>query len=1068
MLALMLLFAGKNLAGNSLDRFDPGPNPLLMRHPTISRTSIVFSFAGDLWSVAREGGQAKRLTSAPGTESDPFFSPDGSMIAFSGEYDGNFDVFVMPAAGGEPKRLTAHPAPDRTVGWTPDGKSVIFSSTMLSPTDYPRLFSVPVTGGVPNALPFPAGVEASMSPDGKRIAYVPIPKWQQAWKRYRGGQAAPIWVADLATSKWKAIPRGNEDDKCPMWVGDSIYYVSDPHGIMGLYRHDLSGGGLGGGRTTEVVPGVGFDIKSATAGPGAIVYEKLGSIWLYDLAKKNSMRVSIDIQGDFPEVRPQFKTVRPSGYAISPTGQRVAVTARGLLFTVPASKGDAHAVLTDSGIERKDPEWSPDGRTLAYLTEEGDIQRLGLYDLSTSKQRFVTLGEAPSVYHGPTWSPDGKSIVYSDVRLNIWCLDVASGKSKKLDTGRYAYSFGVSPRWSPDSKWITYAMAETNHEHSVYLCEVATGKKYRATDGLADANSPIFDRDGKHLYFLASTDVGEAEDEDIVAVGQTNRSSSVYAIVLKKGGPNPLQPESDEEGVEAKKPTPPKPGAATEIDPEGLTARTIALPIPAGEFRNLEPGPAGSFFLLSAGAVSKFSFADRKSSPFAGGVFGAELSAGGTKVLLIGAPSRIVSAMAPPSPGGPGLDFSGLQARIDPRVEWERMFHAVWRNERALFYDPKLHGIDANVMEARYAPFLPGIASRDDLNYLFTDMVGELSIGHMWARGGDLPGAGNRIPGGLLGCDFKIENGHYRLTRVYDGERWNPELYAPLAQPGVEAKAGEYLLEIDGRPLDDAMDIYEALEGKAKKQVRVKIGPTPDGVGAREAIVLPVASEAGLRFRAWTEDNRRVVEKATDGRVGYAHIPDTGGGGWTEFNRYYYAQQDKQGMIVDDRFNHGGYVADYFVREMNKHASYGTRTRYGQDALIPAAGVYGPKVMLTNEQAGSGGDIFPDEFRLQHAGKLIGKRTWGGQLAAFSFGLVDGGRVNAPDDALYDPIHGTWPIEGFGTPPDIEVEFDPYLWRQGHDAQLDAAIAEILKELKSYQPPLRKRPEYPDKSKIKG
>lgn len=1031
-----------------------------MRHPTVNATTIVFDFAGDLWSAPRAGGEATRLTSGTGVEANAFFSPDGSTIAFSGQYDGNVDVFVMPANGGVPKRLTAHPTSDIPVGWTPDGKRVLFSSSMVSRMEYPRLLSVSVGGGVPQPLPFPAGVAASMSPDGKRIAYVPNPKSQTAWKRYRGGQAAPIWIAEMADSKWKPIPRDEEDLKCPMWINNAVYYVSDPKGIMGMYRYDV-----GTGRVSEAIQGEGFDIKSATAGPGVIVYEKLGSIWLYDLNKRTSSRVSVDIKGDFPEVRPAFKALRPSGYSLSPSGNRIAVTARGHVFTVPASKGDARMIEEGVGVERKDPAWSPDGKTLAYITEENEVQELALYEMASGKERFVRLAEAPSIYRDPLWSPDSKKIVYSDVRLNVWVLDVSTGVSTKVATGTYGMGFSPAPAWSPDSKWLALVMDGVNHNGSVVLVETATGRKAIVTDGLADASAPAFDRDGKHLYFLASTDLGVGDGEDIVSVSKPSRDSSVYAVVLKKGGPNPLQPESDEEGP-AKKPEPPKPSASTEIDSEGLEARTLALPIPAGPYGGIVPGPAGSFFLLGRDGLTKFSFADRKPTPFLAGVSGAIDTPDGTKLMVFGQGGvRIVSTAAPPPPGGATVDLSGLRAKIDPLTEWRRMYRAIWRNEKALFYDPKLHGIDADAIEKRYEPFLKNVVSRDDLNYLISDMMGELAVGHMWARGGDLPSGPATVPGGLLGCDFEIVNGKYRLTRVYDGERWNPGLYAPLAQPGVEAKAGEYLLEIDGKPLNDALDIYETLEGKAGKQVKVKLGPTPDGVGAREVIVVPIANESNLRFRAWSEDNRRRVAQATGGRVGYAHIPDTSAGGWREFNRFYYAQQDKQGMIIDDRFNHGGYVADFLAREMTKKASYGTRTRYGQDAVIPATGVYGPKVMLINEMAGSGGDIFPDAFRVHNVGKIVGKRTWGAQLIAASFSLVDGGTINAPNDALYDPIRGTWPIEGWGTPPDIEVEMDPYLWRQGKDAQLEKAIEVILQELPSWKPTLQKKPAFPNKTK---
>lgn len=1031
----------------------------------MNATTVVFAFAGDLWSVAREGGSAARLTTSVGSESNPFFSPDGKTIAFTGQYDGNTDVFVMPAEGGEPKRLTAHPGADAVVGWTPDGSAVLFSSSMLSNTDYPRLFTVATTGGVPKPLPFPAGVQGALSPDGTRIAYVPNGKWQQAWKRYRGGQASPVWVAQLSDSKWKAIPRGDEDCQDPMWIGNAIFYRTDPNGIMGLNRYDAASG-----KVSVAIKGEGFDIKSATAGPDGIVYEKLGSVWIYDTAKKTSTRVPVSIKGDFPEVRTEFKDLSDSieTVRISPTGQRVVGVARGRVFTAPAEKGDVRMMEGVQGVHRRDPTWSPNGATLAYITDEDERQELALFDIATGKERRVAFGEAPSYYYHPVWSPDSTKIAYTDVRLNLWIFDVATGANTKVDTGTYRGGTTIVPAWSPDSKWLTYNKDGDNHLESVYLYEVATGKGAAITDGLALATAPVFDRDGKHLYFLASTDVGVGSDtQDIANNNSRPPTSAVYAVVLKRGGANPLQPESDEEPIKGDAPPAKGEDATGVVDLEGIEGRIIALPLPTRTYASIVPGPAGSLFVLGGGTVTKFSFKDRKPTPYASGVFDAELSADG-KSLLLAQPGgyAIAAGGAPNAQGADAIDFSGVRAKIDPQAEWRRMFNEIWRNERMLFYAPNLHGIDAAAMEKRYAPFLANVASRDDLNYLITDMVGELSVGHMWARGGDMTGIRNYVPGGLLGADYAFENGRYRLTRVYTGERWNPGLYAPLAQPSVEAKAGEYILAIDGKELTDELDIYEVLEGKAGKQVRVKIGSTPDGKDAREVTVLPVANEFSLRFRAWGEDNRRKVAELTGGKIGYVHVPDTGGGGWREFNRYFYAQQDKQGLVVDDRFNHGGLVADFFVREMVKPVVYGSRTRYGKDWTIPPSGVYGPKVMLINEMAGSGGDIFPHLFRLHDAGKLVGKRTWGAMISSYGFPLLDGGSVNAPDDALYDPVKGEWVIEGYGTPPDIEVELDPYLWRQGRDAQLEAAVAQVMKELPKWKRPLQKRPDYPDKSKV--
>lgn len=1069
---ILCLALSQPLGQASDPAYNAGPNPLLMRHPTLSADKIVFSFAGDLWWVPRAGGNAQRLTSAPGLEGDPFFSPDGSTIAFTGQYDGNTDVFIVPAEGGVPKRLTYHPTADTVVGWTPDGKSVIFSSGMLSNTPVPRLFTVSTGGGVPKALPFPMGTMASFSPDGSKLAYVPGSKWELAWKRYRGGQTYSIWIANMADSKVKEIPRKNTNDEQPMWIGDKIYYLSDKRGPVGLNSYDT-----GSGKVTEEIVGNGFDIKSATAGPGAIVYEKLGSINLFDPATRKSERVPISIHGDFPEVRTAFKDLSSyvNGAAISPTGQRIVVSARGWIFTVPATKGDARPLGEQQGLNRRDPDWSPDGKTVAFITDVNDKQQLALYDLATGKERQLDLGDAPAYYYGPSWSPDSTKIAYTDNRNSLWVIDIATGKNTKVDEGTYTDpNTNIAPSWSADSKWLTWARDLDNHLNAVFVYSLAADKKTQLTDGLSNAKRPVFDRNGNYIYFYASTNTGAAGSWlDMSSLTIPNVTSSVYAIVLRKDLPNPLEPESDEEG--AKPAMPPKPGpVAVNIDLDEIERRIIALPMPADTYAFLEAGPAGSFFALttapratatSFGAGStlyKFTMATRRAIPFARNVGGISVCADGTKALM---GTSIVSTMAPAEPGQGAVDLSGLRAKWEPRAEWEHMFHEIWRNEPILFYAPNMHGIDPKEMDRRYAPFLKNICSRNDLNYLFTDMLGEMCIGHMWAQGGDIPGI-RGVPGGLLGADYAFENGHYRLTRIYDGERWNPNLYAPLAQPGINAKVGEYVLAIDGKELKDSNDIYETLEGKSGRQVKVKLGPNADGTGSREVTVLPVGNEGALRNRAWSEDNRRLVEKATGGRVGYVHVPDTAQGGWTEFNRYYYAQVGKDAIIVDERFNSGGLIVDYLIREMTKSLDALFTPRTGKDWPTPGSTIYGPKVMITNQFAGSGGDMFPWLFKHEKVGPVIGKRTWGGLVASFGFSLTDGGRINAPNCAMYNPDNGTWDVENHGVDPDIDIELDPYLWRQGRDAQLERAIEEIQKLLKNWTPPKIKKPAYPDKTKV--
>jgi len=1085
----------------------------LMRTPTTNGKVIVFEFADDLWSVPIAGGDAVRLTNSPGVESGPIFSPDGKTIAFTGQYDGNTDVFTMPADGGVPKRLTAHPTADTAVGWTPDGKDVLFSSTMLSNMPGPRLMMVSVNGGYPKALPLPMGTEGSFSPDEQRIAYVAGYKWEPAWKRYRGGQAYVIWIARLSDSKWEAIPKKNENNDDPMWIGDKVYFRTDKTGVYGIDSYDTTSGKI----ETVVKPDDWHDVKSASAGPGVIVYETLGSINVYDLAKHESHRVTINITGDFPEVRAEFKNLGRyvSGASISPTGQRVVIAARGRIFTAPASKGDIHQLTEGDGIDRRDPAWSPDGRMVAFITDEHEKQEMAILDLKDHSTTYKALGDAPAFYYAPRWSPDSKKIAYTDNRKYIWLMDVASGANTKVDAGTYNDPIiTIAPNWSPDSKWLTWSRDLESHQNAIYLYSLDSGKTTQITDGMSNAKSPVFDREGKYLFFYASTNSGLSVSWlNLSSFNQPNVTSTVYAVVLSKDAQSPLQPESDEEPIKEDKPaTPPvmpTPGDKTpdssakpttamvptapgdqakpsdqgrpsspqvKIDLENIDQRIIPLPLPQQNYTNLATGQGGNLFAYAEppkalatdnpgpGSVLRFNFSDRKPNPFADGVSSMEVSADGTKMLLFRGPGMMIQSTTMPAPPTP-VDISGLTAKVDPVKEWDRMFHLTCRNEKLLLYDPNVHGVNMDEMEKRYQPYLANIRSRDDLTYLLEDLTGEISIGHMWVQGGDVSRPSNFVPGGLLGADYSFENGRYRITRIYDGERWNPNLRSPLAQPGINAKVGEYVLAIDGVELKDSDDIYETLEGKAGKQVKVKLGPNADGSGSREVTVVPVASESALRFKAWAEDNRRRVAAATGGRVGYVYVPDTANGGWTEFTRYYFAQSGKDGIVVDERFNNGGLINDFMVDEMTKKADAAFTPRHGKDWPTPGVAIFGPKVMITNQFAGSGGDLFPWLFKYRKAGPVVGKRTWGGLVAAWGFQLPDGGTVRAPDNAFYT-LEGKWDVEGHGVDPDIEVEYDPYLWRQGKDAQLERAIVEMQKAMKTYKYPNFKRPPYPDRTKV--
>jgi tricorn protease len=1104
MMLLPLAFASALQSSNT--DFGAGPAPLLVQHPTVNASSIVFKFGNDLWKVPRAGGDAIRLTSAPGIVRAPYFSPDGTMIAFSAMYDGNVDVYVMPAEGGIPKRLTAHPAPDEVVGWSPDSKRVVFTSSMLSNTDQPRLLTVPVEGGFPTPLPLPSGTEASFSPDGTHLAYVPLFHWETAWKRYRGGQAYKIWIADLSDSKVKEVPRKNWNDNQPTWFGDRVYYLSDQKGPVGLYSYDPRTG-----NERQEIAGKGFDLKTLTAGPDVLAYEKLGSIHLYDPKTHEDKTVTISIKGDFTEVRTQYKDLARNldSVSISPSGNRVAVAGRGMVMTVPATKGDVHATDETQGVHRRSVAWSPDGKTIAYITDVAGYRQLGLWDVAAAKEKRFDLGDGPELYEGLSWSPDSSKILCGEYRQNYWIVDVKTGKNTlafhEPRTDNFLSGSGGAV-WSPDSKWLAFPNMLRSHFHVIDLYSLETNKVTQITDGLADALYPIFDRGGKYLYFAASTHVGQSATlGDISTYNSLNPISSLYAVMLKKGQPNPLQPETDEEtGAPAGPPpgmpgTPggmpggmpgrpggPKPGgsmsgaakAEPSIDLDGIEDRIIALPIPAQLYVGLEPATPGSFFaevapartgpdrLLPFFTAAKFSWATKTLAPAYQAITNLSTTPDGSKALVgRGEQFYIVPTAAPVPLESGAVNFGNLSARIEPRKEWEHIFHEIWHEAPLRFYSPTFNGISAKEMEHRYEPFLKNVCSRDDLNHLIDDMMGELCVGHEFPGGGDLP-SGKPVIGGLLGADYEFAGGHYKITRVYSGEHWNPNVFAPLAQPGVDAKAGEFVLAIDGKPLTTSTDIYLALEGKAGQQVKVKLGPNADGTGSREVLVRPVPNEFALRNRAWSEDNRKQVLKETNGRAAYVHVPDTETGGWVEFNRYYYAQTDKDGVVVDERFNHGGLFNDFMIHEMQKTLFAYFAPRYQEDEATPAAAIFGPKVLMINEFAGSGGDMFPWLFRHEKIGPLIGKRTWGGLVAVSQIPLADGGIYTAPDFAFYDHVTGKWDVENWGVAPDLEVELDPYQWRKGIDSQLEAAIAEINKRLANYKPAPHQRPPYPDRTKL--
>ncbi|MFQ5927039.1 MAG: PDZ domain-containing protein [Terriglobia bacterium] len=1062
--------------------------PLLVRQPTVSRTHVVFVFADDLWIVAREGGDARRLTIGVGIESSPVFSPDGSLVAFTGNYDGNTDVFVVAAAGDVPRRLTYHPGADTAAGWTPDGKRVLFRSARNSySARFTRLFAVLVGGGFPTAVPLPIAIDGSYSPDGSQIAYVPLPGAYQVWKRYRGGMTSAIWLADLSDSSIEKLPREDWNDFNPMWVGDKIYFLSDRTGRVTLFAYDTKTK-----QVRRVIRNRGLDIKWAAAGPDVIVYEQFGSLHLYDLASGRTRRLDIRVAGDLASVRPRYVkgAEKIVSAALSPRGKRAVFEARGEILTVPAEKGDIRNLTETSGVAERDPAWSPDGKWIAYFSDESGEYVLHLKEQSgLGETRKINLGNPPSFFYQPVWSPDSKKIAYTDKRLNVWYLEVESGQPVLVDTNTYDSPFrSLDPAWSPDSQWLAYTKELRSHLHAVFVYSLETGEKNQVTDGMSDARFAAFDRDAKYLYFTASTDAGPTTGW--LDMSSVNRpvTRSVYLVVLPKDEPSPLAPESDEEevkeekkeeekeaaeGEKGDKEKKEKEGVSVHIDFENIDQRILALPIPARNYTGLVAGKAGTVWLLAGPQIPQFfgplqqtlhqfDLKTRKTKKILEGISTFVLSQDGEKMLYRkGKQWAIVATAKPPKPGEGTLKLDKMELRVDPRAEWRQMYHEVWRIERDFLYDPGAHGLDLKAAERSYAGYLNNLGSRTDLNYLLAEMLGNLVLGHTFVGGGDTPEV-KRVPGGLLGADYVIENGRYRFARVYHGENWNPRLRAPLTQPGVNVQAGEYLLVVNGRAVRGSDNIYRFFENTAGKQVMLKVGPNPDGTEARRVTVVPVRSETSLRHRAWIDGNRRKVEEMSGGRVGYVYLPNTGGGGYTNFNRYYFAQLGKQAMVVDERFNGGGLAADYIVDYMRRPLMNYWTTREGEDFTTPLGSIFGPKVMIINEFAGSGGDALPWYFRRAGVGKLVGKRTWGGLVGIYDYPqLIDGGFVTAPRLAFWNP-DGTWDVENHGVTPDIEVEFDPKAWHAGRDPQLEKAVEVVLEELRQKPPPVHKKPAYPN------
>jgi len=1104
---IFLLWMAPAVRGLSAGAADPVPSvppagpTRLLRFADISKDKVVFAYAGDLWIASREGGDARRLTSHTGDELFPKFSPDGRSIAFTGEYDGNPDVYVIPAEGGEPRRLTFHPTRDIVLDWSPDGKDILFRSDRISaPGGITRLFLVPPEGGPARVLPVPRGDLTSFSPDGGRIAYLETSQEFRTWKRYRGGWSLPIAIYDLKKNTYEELPKTRGMDLFPMWHSDSIYFISDRDGVMNLFGYDLRTR-----ETRKLTDYAEYDIKWPSLGPDAIVFENGGLLFEHGLSSGKTRNIPVQVHAENLRARPEFKAVARNieRFSISPSGARAVVAARGNIFTIPAEKGTARNLTDSSEVHDLNPAWSPDGKWIAYLSDRtGEYEIYIRPQLGGPETRITTDG---GVYrYGPLWAPDGKKLLYWDKLHRLFWISTDEKKPVQIDQGEYDDITDGS--WSPDSLWVAYSKADRRGAGGMYLYSLDKKRSTPISGGFYDDTNPVFDPDGKYLFFLS-------QRYFFPSIGQMDQrfnyytTDNVFVLTLKADEASPFAPQSDEEKPadekkdekkgggkpaddkaaggkkpgeekgkeEEKKDEPTQPIA---IDLDGIQGRVAPVPIPSGIFGNLAVRKGKIFYLAQPqearasgpeedgaprNVLHVYDLEKREDAALLEGIDGYDLNKDGGKVIYKAGPVYgIVEATPDKAKVGEGkLDTAGLQAKVDPREEWRQMYRESWRLERDFYWDPEMTGHDWKKIGDRYEALLPWIVDRSDLNYLIGELIAELSTSHTYVGGGDRPQR-QEVSVGMLGADFEAERGFYRIAKIYPGENWTEATRSPLTEPGLKVKAGDYLIAVNGREARADQDVYAYFQNLADQIVTLKINGKPGAEGAWEITVKPATQDEGVRYLDWVEANRRKVSEATGGRIGYMHVPDTTIPGIIAFDKQFNAQLDKDGLIVDERYNEGGQIPDFYTEKLKRRLLAVVAPRDTRDIPWPPVGIFGPKVMIVNELAGSGGDCFPWFFRREKIGPIVGTRTWGGLVGIGNvLPLRDGGIVTAPGFGFWSTDNGgEWIVENHGVEPDFVVPQRPDQVVSGRDPQLEKAIELAKEALKDYKgiPP---RPKYP-------
>lgn len=1048
----------------------------LLRQPTLHGNDVVFVYANDLWKSSINGGTAIRLTSDEGYESSPHFSNDGKMIAFTAQYDGNVDVYIVSAEGGEPKRLTYHPSGDFVQGWTPDGKVLFRSGREAQPTMTSKFFTVSTEAELPKALDIPRAAYGEISSDGKYLAYTPITSWDAEWRNYRGGQAMPIWVVDRNTKELirTSQPTG-ERHLDPVWLNDMVYFMSERDYTMNIWSFNPSTK-----EEKQITFHKKFDVKSLDASKDKIVYEQGGYLHIYDPPTNNSKQLNIDVKADLNFYRSKWDDVSArqlSNPNLSPKGKRAVFEHRGEIFTVPKEDGTWMNITNSPGVADRNPIWSPKGDKIAWFSDKSGEYQIMVADQNGQNVKAIKLPD-PTFYFQPDWSPDGKHIAYTDTHYNIWVLNLETEKATKVATDRYAHpNRTMNPVWSPDSKWIAFAKQQESHFKAIFAYNIDTKKTIQLTDPIADAISPVWDANGKYLYTLASTNYGLVSGWlDMSNYDPTsNLTRNLYAVVLSAEDKSPTLPKNDMAEVEKKdeekkddKDKKDSKEVSVTITEAGIFDRAVPLEMPSRNYVALLKGPEKNVFVAEAipnesgFKVHKYSLEEGKPEDFADGVSQMVVSDDRNSILMSQKGNWVLTdTKSPPKPGKDNLKIN-IKVKLNPKAEAHQIFKEGWRYMRDFLYVDNVHGAPWDDVYQWYSPWIDHVRHRTDLNYVVDIMSGEVAIGHSYVSGGDFPDV-DQVPVGLLGADLEVTDNKYRIKKIYTGGRWNPDLRAPLAQPGINVNEGDYILAINGKELSADSNPYRLLEQTANREINITVNSKPNMEDSRTVLVKPVNSERGLRSVDWVEGNRRKVDKLSNGKLAYIYVPNTGQGGFNSFNRYYFSQQDKKGAVIDERNNGGGSAADYMIDIMSRElfGYFNSKANDNRPWTTPMAGIWGPKVMLINERAGSGGDLLPYMFKMKDIGPLIGTKTWGGLVGTWDTpAFIDGGRMVAPRGGFYD-VDGEWAVEGEGVAPDIKVIQHPRETSKGNDPQLERAILEAMELLKNNEFQLQPEPKAP-------